>query len=109
MPCAPPGRALRDFWRRVGEHRESAPPHRLGLIGQRDAGAGRARVALCVVRTVVADRIHVDREDLAVFLKPILVRARMPGRARPMKCSSSRVIRIITGALAFFFFRQQCR
>ena len=26
----------------------------------------------------------------------------MPGRARPMKCSSSRVIRIITGALAFF-------
>ena len=34
--------------------------------------------------------------------KPILTRARMPGRARPMKCSSSRVMRIITGALAFF-------
>src|SRR5262249_10209299 len=30
------------------------------------------------------------------------VRARMPGRARPMKCSSSRVMRIMTGALAFF-------
>ena len=34
--------------------------------------------------------------------KPIFVRARMPGRARPMKCSSSRVMRIITGAFAFF-------
>ena len=34
--------------------------------------------------------------------KPTLVRERMPGRARPMKCSSSRVMRIITGAFAFF-------
>src|SRR6266566_518338 len=39
---------------------------------------------------------------LPSFLKPTLVRARIPGRARPMKCSSSRVMRIITGALAFF-------
>ena len=34
--------------------------------------------------------------------KPIFTRAMMPGRARPMKCSSSRVMRIITGAFAFF-------
>src|SRR5215467_4489861 len=36
------------------------------------------------------------------FRNPTFTRARMPGRARPMKCSSSRVMRIITGALAFF-------
>ena len=36
------------------------------------------------------------------FLKPTFTRDRIPGRARPMKCSSSRVIRIITGAFAFF-------
>src|ERR1043166_3597546 len=36
------------------------------------------------------------------FLNPIFTRPRIPGRARPIKCSSSRVMRIMTGALAFF-------
>ena len=35
------------------------------------------------------------------FEKPIFTRPIMLGRARPMKCSSSRVMRIITGALHF--------
>ena len=34
--------------------------------------------------------------------KPILTRASNDGRARPMKCSSSRLMRIITGAPVFF-------
>ena len=34
--------------------------------------------------------------------KPTFVRDRMPGRARPIKCSSSRLTRIITGAFSFF-------
>ena len=34
--------------------------------------------------------------------KPILTRASSDGRARPMKCSSSRLMRIITGAPVFF-------
>ena len=34
--------------------------------------------------------------------KPTFIRPWKPGRARPMKCSSSRLMRIITGALAFF-------
>ena len=36
------------------------------------------------------------------LVKPAFTRAITPGRARPMKCSSSRVMRIITGAFAFF-------
>src|SRR6185312_891649 len=63
----PARRALRRLWRRVGQHREAAPPHRLGLIRERHRRAGRTRIALRVVRTVVADRVHVDREDLAVL------------------------------------------
>ena len=34
--------------------------------------------------------------------KPIFTRECIAGRARPMQVSSSRVMRIITGALAFF-------
>ena len=40
--------------------------------------------------------------DPAVFGKADFHPARKPGRARPMKFSSSRLMRIITGALAFF-------
>ena len=36
------------------------------------------------------------------FRKPILTRASSDGRVRPMKCSSSRLMRIITGAPIFF-------
>ena len=36
------------------------------------------------------------------FEKPTFIRPRTPGRPRPMKCSSSRLMRIITGAFAFF-------
>lgn len=35
------------------------------------------------------------------FEKPTFIRPVKLGRARPMKCSSSRVIRIMTGALHF--------
>ena len=68
-------RALRRLRRRVGQHGHAAPPHRLRLIGERDRGAGRARVALRVVRTVVADAnmsIAVMRPSLR---KPTLTRA----------------------------------
>ena len=34
--------------------------------------------------------------------KPVLTRASSPGRARPMKSSSSRLMRIITGRPVFF-------
>ena len=36
------------------------------------------------------------------LLKPTLILPCSPIRTRPMKCSSSRLIRIITGAFAFF-------
>jgi hypothetical protein len=61
------GRALRGLGRGVGQHGETAPPHRLGLIRQRHRRAGGAAVALRVVRAVVADRVHVDRGDAAVL------------------------------------------
>src|SRR2546425_5245571 len=63
----PARRALRDFRRRVREHGQTAPAHRLRLIGERDRRACGPRVALRVVRTVVADRVHVDGRDAAIF------------------------------------------
>src|SRR6185295_11232784 len=96
------GLALRAPRRRVGEHRDAAPPHRRRLIEQRDGAAGHAGVALRLVRAVLVDDEHVERGDAAVFSKPALMRPCTAGRAPPMPCSVSRSMRIITGAFSFF-------
>ena len=56
MPCMPPGARCERLRRRVGQHRQTAPPHRLRLIRERDVVPAERAVALRVVRTVVADR-----------------------------------------------------
>src|SRR5256712_5033797 len=61
------GLTLRAPRRRVGEHRHTAPPHRLRLIQEGHHAAGHARIADWLVRTVLVDHEHVERRDAAVF------------------------------------------
>ncbi len=84
LPCMPPGARCETFGGVLVSTFIDAPPHGRRLIAERDRAAGRRGIALRIVRTVVADREAVDREDLAVLAKPILTRACTPGRARPM-------------------------
>ena len=64
--------------------------------------APAAGVVALLVGTVVGDDEHVERRDAAVLVEADFRRPCSAGRAPPMECSSSRVMRIITGALAFF-------
>ncbi len=61
------GLALRAARRRVGDRRDAAPPHRLGLEHQRRVAARRVAVAAGTVRPAFDDGEHVDRGDLAVL------------------------------------------
>src|SRR5215469_7592111 len=62
-------RALRPARRSIRKHRHPAPAHRLRLIEQRNDCSGGIRVADSVIRTVVADRVHVEGSDASVFRK----------------------------------------
>ena len=95
-------RALRRPRRGIGHHCQRAPPHRLRLVEQRQDAAGRGRVVHRLIRAVVDDDEHVGGEDAAILREAQLQSTGWLGRARPMKCSSSRVMRSITGAPAFF-------
>ena len=102
MPCMPPGALCGASRRGIGQHRHAAPAHRLGLIQERDDDSRSIGVAICIVRAVVRDGEHIQGGDFSVLGKADFHPALKTGRARPMKCSSSRLMRIITGALAFF-------
>ena len=75
--------ALRPPRRGVGDHRHAAPAHRRRLIQQRDDAARLRRVA-DRSRSVLADDEHVNRRDLALFVKPTFIRPWRLGRAPPM-------------------------
>ena len=100
-------RALLGSRRRVRQHRHAAPSHRERLPDERCGVGRRPVIAHRSVRSVVFDDEEVERRDAAVLSKPTRARPTMPVRARPMQCSSSRLMRIITGCAGFL--RQQRR
>src|ERR1700682_1783422 len=68
IPCTA-RRALCAARRRVRQHGHPAPSHGLWLVVKRDHLARSGSVTLCVVRAVIRNHEHINREDSSVFGK----------------------------------------
>src|ERR1700722_1757677 len=68
-PLQSAGRALRAARRRVRQHGNATPAHRLWLVQQRNHAPRRRGIALCVVRTVVRYDEHIQSQDPPFFGK----------------------------------------
>src|SRR5690348_11230387 len=102
MPCMPPG-ARCDVFGGVLVSTVS-PRHRMvsGWYAS-ETVVPADRASPCASYGPLSQIVYMSIAVMRPSLRnPTFTRARMPGRARPMKCSSSRVMRIITGALTFF-------
>ena len=96
------GAALWAARRSVREDGHAAKPHRGRLIDDRYGLGGRREIVEARVRAVLLHYIKVYGRDSTVGPKPNLDAALEPARADPMKYSSCRDTRIITGRPIFF-------
>ena len=102
MPCIPPGElcALRG-----GVFVSTVKPRQRMACGWYSSETMRPEEGAspsAIVGTVVANHEHIERRDSAFFREADFHPAVKAGRARPMNVSSSRLMRIMTGAFVFF-------